>query len=74
MRPEAVRPGDDPGRRAGQQQLGRQRVDRLLVVVQRDPELLQVVRALAAAGRLAGLLDRREQERDQDADDRDHDE
>ena len=44
-----------------------------LVVVHGDPELLQVVDALGAAGGLAGRLHGGQQEADQDRDDRDHD-
>ena len=39
--------------------------------VQGQPELLHVVGALHSAGRLARGLDRRQQQRDQNADDRD---
>ena len=41
-------------------------------VVQGDAELLQVVDALRAAGRLARRLHGRQQQGDQDGDDRDH--
>ena len=40
-----------------------------LVVVQRQPQLAQVVLALGAAGRLTRLLNRRQQQRHQNADD-----
>jgi hypothetical protein len=40
--------------------------------VNRDAELLQVVRALRPGGGLADLLNGREEEADQDRDDRDH--
>jgi hypothetical protein len=43
-----------------------------MVVVQREAELLEVVGALDAAGRLSGGLDGRQQQRNQDGDDRDH--
>jgi hypothetical protein len=49
-----------------------ERVARLVIVVHREAELLDVVDALDAAGRLAGRLHRRRQQRDQDRDDRDH--
>jgi hypothetical protein len=42
-----------------------------VVIVQRQADLLEVVAALSAAGRLAGLLDGRQQQGDQDRDDRD---
>src|SRR4051812_14050748 len=45
-----------------------------VVVVHRDAELLQVVRALGPAGGFARGLNRRQQERDQNADDCDYDE
>ena len=48
------------------------RADRLLVSGQRDPDLLQVVDALAPPRRLAGRLHGRQQQRDQHADDGDH--
>ncbi len=45
-----------------------------MVVVQCQAKLFQVVAALAAAGGFAGLLHGGQQQRDQDRDDRDHDE
>ena len=44
---------------------------RVQVVLRGESELLEVVRALRAAGGLAGGLDGGQQQRDQDADDRD---
>ena len=41
------------------------------MVLQREPELLEVVGAARAAGRLPGRLDRRQKQRDQQPDDRD---
>ena len=46
--------------------------DRVVVVMQGDAELLEVVGALDPAGGLAGLLHRRQQQGDEDADDGDH--
>ena len=46
-------------------------VDRLFVVQRGEADLLEVVGALREPGRLAGRLHRRQQQRDQDADDRD---
>jgi hypothetical protein len=43
------------------------------VVVHRQSDLLEMVAALGAAGRLPRLLHRRQQQRDEDADDGDHD-
>ena len=43
------------------------------MVLNRQPDLLQMIHALAAARRFAGRLNRRQQERHQHADDRDHD-
>src|SRR5262245_53976765 len=43
-----------------------------MVIVYRQADLLEIVRALNAGGGLAHLLDRRQQEPDQDRDDRDH--
>tara|TARA_B100000809_G_scaffold36767_1_gene32206 strand:- start:37 stop:486 length:450 start_codon:yes stop_codon:yes gene_type:complete len=43
-----------------------------VVVAQRQPELLHVVGTLRSPRRLAGRLDRRQQHRDQDADDREY--
>ena len=45
----------------------------IVVIMNGDSDLLQVVRALRAAGRFSGRLNRRQQQGDQDADDRDHD-
>ena len=56
-----------PGRAVWESLLGR------LVVEARQTELTDVIRALNFAGRLAGCLNRRQEDRDQDADDRDHD-
>ena len=44
-----------------------------LVVVNRQPDLAQVVLALRPPSRLARLLHGRQQQCDQDCDDRDHD-
>lgn len=52
---------------------GREDVVGVVVVVQRQAQLLHVVAALGAPGRLARLLNRREQQGDQDCDDRNHD-
>ena len=52
----------------------RKRQLRVVIVVQREPHLPQIVRALRPAGRLAGGLNRRQQQRHQHADNRDHDE
>jgi len=43
-----------------------------VVVVDRQTQLLQIVLALAAAGSLAGLLNCRQQQGNQNCDDRDH--
>src|SRR5438093_1107126 len=43
-----------------------------MIIVQRQAELLEVVGALAAAGRLASRLHRRQQERDQHANNCNH--
>ena len=43
-----------------------------MVVVQRQPDLLQVVDALGTTGRLAGRLNRRQQQGDEHRNDRDH--
>ena len=45
----------------------------IVIVVQSQPHLLQIVFTLTAAGRLAGLLNRRQQQRYKDGDDGDHD-
>jgi hypothetical protein len=39
-----------------------------VVILERDADLLQIIDALAAPRRLAGRLNRRQQERDQNAD------
>ena len=44
-----------------------------MIVVQGDPQLLEFVRALGTPRRLTGCLDGGQQQRDQDRDDRDHD-
>ena len=44
----------------------------LLEIEHRQPELLEVVLALRLPRGLAGRLHRRQQQRDQDADDRNH--
>ena len=46
----------------------------VVIVVHRQADLLQVVGALHPAGRLARRLHGRQQQGDQHADDRDHDE
>ena len=51
---------------------GREHAERVVMVVQGQAELLEVVGALHPAGRLARRLHRGQQQRDQDADDRDH--
>ncbi len=45
---------------------------RVMVIVQGQSELLEVVLALRAAGRLASLLNGRQEQCDQDGDNRDH--
>ncbi len=63
------------GNRAGEVRrlaAGREGAVGTLVVVQGQADLLQVVDALRAAGRLRGRLDGGEQQGDQDGDDRDH--
>ncbi len=42
--------------------------------MQGQPDLLEVILALGPAGRFPGLLDRWQEERNQDRDDRDYDE
>ncbi len=42
----------------------------IVIVVQREPNLFEIVRTLRPPGRLAGRLDRRQHQRDQDSDDR----
>ncbi len=54
--------------------VGGQRRVRRLVVVQPQPHLLEVVRALDPPRGLTRSLHRREQQGDQHGDDRDHDE
>ena len=44
----------------------------VVVIVHGDAELLEVVDALGAAGRFAGRLNRRQQQRHQDANNGDH--
>ena len=51
----------------------RKRLLHIVIVLQRQANLLQVVAALHAAGRLAGRLHGRQQQRDQHADDGDDD-
>ena len=53
--------------------LGGKRFLRDFVVQHGQAELLEIVLALAAAGRFAGRLNRRQQQGDEDADDGDHD-
>ncbi len=43
-----------------------------MIVMQRQTDLLEVIRALCSSRRFAGRLDCREQQGDQDADDRYH--
>ena len=45
----------------------------IVMILERDANLLQIVHALRSSGRLAGGLDRRKKQGDQDADDRNHD-
>ena len=52
---------------------GRKRADSVLVVEQREADLLQVVDALGSASRLASRLHRGQEQGDQDRDDGDHD-
>src|SRR4029453_4930135 len=51
----------------------RKSIERVVVIVEGQPDLLQIVLALGAAGRLPRLLHGRQQERDEHADDGDHD-
>ena len=51
----------------------RELLQRVVKIVDRQADVLEVVLALGAAGRFAGGLNRRQQQRDQDADDRDDD-
>ena len=44
----------------------------VVVVVKRQPQLLQMILALCSASRFTSLLNGREQEGDEDRDDRDH--
>ena len=53
---------------------GREAAVGVVVVVQRQAELLEVVLALGPVGRLADLLDGGQEQADQDRDDRDDDE
>src|SRR5690606_36146721 len=52
---------------------GREGAVGVVIVVHRDAQLLEIVSALRSAGRLTGLLHRREQKGDQHRDNRDHD-
>jgi hypothetical protein len=45
----------------------------VVIILDGNPELLEIVAALSAAARFASGLDSREQERYEDTDDRDHD-
>ena len=45
----------------------------IMEVVQRHPDIVQVIGALGAPSRLTGILNRRQQQGDQDADDGNHD-
>ena len=45
----------------------------VVMVLNREADLLQIVLTLRASRRFAGGLNRRQQEGDQDPDDRDHD-
>ncbi len=67
-----VRVGRVPVGLIHRQRLRRQVRVRALEVQRRQADLLEVVDALGAPGRLAGRLHRRQQERDQHGDDRDH--
>src|SRR5262245_51001658 len=51
----------------------RQKAIGVLEVVDREPDLLEIVLALRAGGRLANFLNGRQQEADQDGDDGDYD-
>jgi hypothetical protein len=44
-----------------------------MIIVKRQTELLQIILTLRPASRLAGLLDRGQQQRDQDRNDRNYD-
>ena len=50
----------------------RKRADGRMIGVQRKADLLEVVRAVHSASRLAGGLDRGQQQRDENADDGNH--
>ena len=52
---------------------GRKTVVDVVVVLNREPHLLQIVRAFHASSRLTSRLNGREKKADQDADDRDND-
>ncbi len=52
---------------------GRKGPVHIVIVVQGQPDLLQIVATLRAPGRLAGHLHRRKQQRDQDGNDGDND-
>ena len=52
----------------------RKRIRSLVVIVQRQPELFELVLAFRTAGRFTGLLHGGKQHRDQNRDDRNHDE
>ncbi len=62
-----------PGMEAAAPDTWWQRPECVVVVVHPQGNLLQVVRALGAASRLSGALHRRKEQRDQHADDGDHD-
>ena len=51
----------------------RQLHERRVVVGRRDANLVEIIGARHAVGCLADLLDRRQQQADQNCDDRDHD-
>lgn len=51
----------------------RERSKDIMIVVEGEPELLEVIAALSATGRLTGLLDRREEQGDQDRNNGDDD-
>ena len=60
------------GRRGPIESAGGKHAVRIVIVLRRQGELLQVVDATGPPGRLAGRLDRRQQQRDQDADNGNH--
>ncbi len=64
------RRGNGPGR---DEEADRERVPRRVIVMQPEPDLLEVVHALRPPRGLAGGLHGGQQKRDQDRDDRDHD-